>query len=61
MKASAKYTCRADGWSVNARCLDAPEALIIDVEPFDGRNWEQHAAALAHLSHEPSAREDALQ
>lgn len=41
-----------DGWSVNARCLDDPTALTIAVEPFDGRNWEAHAAALAHLSHE---------
>jgi hypothetical protein len=41
-----------DGWSVNARCLDNHEALEIVIEPFDGRNWEQHAAALAHLSHE---------
>jgi len=41
-----------DGWSVNARCLDDPSALDIRIEPFDGRNWEQHAAALAHLSHE---------
>jgi len=41
-----------DGWSVNARCLDDPEALDITVEPFDGRNWEAHAADLAHLSRE---------
>jgi hypothetical protein len=39
-----------DGWSVNARCLDEADALDIRVEPFDGRNWEAHAAALAHLS-----------
>ncbi len=48
-----------DGWSVNARCLDDSSALAIEIEPFDGRNWEQHAAALAHLSREPSIREDA--
>jgi len=47
-----------DGWSVNARCLDDQTALVIEVEPFDGRNWEQHAAALAHLSHDPSVREE---
>jgi len=41
-----------DGWSVNARCLDAAEGLTIDIEPFDGRNWEANAAALAHLSEE---------
>ena len=41
-----------DGWSVNARCLDDIEALAIAVTPFDGRNWESHGAALAHLSKE---------
>ena len=49
-----------DGWSVNARCLDDPAALEIVVEPFDGRNWEANAAALAHLSHEPAPQEPAL-
>ena len=39
-----------DGWSVNARCLDDAEALDIQIEPFDGRNWEAHASSLAHLS-----------
>jgi hypothetical protein len=39
-----------DGWSVNARCLDDPDELDIRIEPFDGRNWEDHAAGLAHLS-----------
>ncbi|HXQ12950.1 MAG TPA: GFA family protein [Caulobacteraceae bacterium] len=44
-----------DGWSVNARCLDDADALDIQIEPFDGRNWEAHAASLAHLSRdEPS-------
>ena len=42
-----------DGWSVNARCLDAAEGLDIQIEAFDGRNWEANAAALAHLSHDP--------
>jgi len=41
-----------DGWSVNARCLDDADALDIRIEPFDGRNWEAHAADLAHLSQE---------
>ena len=39
-----------DGWSVNARCLDDAEALDIQIEPFDGRNWEALASSLAHLS-----------
>ncbi|HYF23390.1 MAG TPA: GFA family protein [Caulobacteraceae bacterium] len=41
-----------DGWSVNARCLDEAEGLDIRVEPFDGKNWEANAEALARLSRE---------
>ena len=41
-----------DGIDVNVRCLDEiPGDLVI--ERFDGRNWEQHAHKLAHLSAEP--------
>ena len=29
-----------DGWSVNARCLDAATIERIDELPFDGRDWE---------------------
>lgn len=40
-----------DGVDVNVRCLDVrPDGLSI--APFDGRNWEQHAHELAHLSQE---------
>ncbi len=39
-----------DGWSVNLRCLDRAEFSAITIEPFDGRNWEQHADSLAHLA-----------
>ena len=39
-----------DGYSINARCLDEGTVTSLKVEPFDGSNWEQHAAALAHLS-----------
>ena len=42
-----------DGWSVNARCLDATEGLDLRIEAFDGQNWEANAAGLAHLSQEP--------
>ena len=45
-----------DGWSVNARCLDEAEGLDIRTEPFDGKNWEANAAALAHLSHDEAHR-----
>jgi hypothetical protein len=43
-----------DGWSVNARCLDDPNGLILAITAFDGRDWEHHGAALAHLSKEAS-------
>lgn len=40
-----------DGIDVNVNCLDpVPDSLA--VEPFDGRNWEAHAGALADLSRE---------
>jgi len=41
-----------DGFDVNVRCLDrAPAELVI--EPFDGRDWEASAPAIAGLSREP--------
>jgi hypothetical protein len=40
-----------DGIDVNVRCLDEPPAEMT-IEPFDGRDWEQHGAELAHLSKE---------
>ena len=39
-----------DGFSVNARCLDASTVDGIVVEPFDGQHWEQSAGSLRHLS-----------
>jgi hypothetical protein len=39
-----------DGVDINARCLDAGTVEKIDIEAFDGQNWETNAAALAHLS-----------
>jgi hypothetical protein len=39
-----------DGYSVNARCLDASTIGELVVEPFDGRHWEDSAAVLQHLS-----------
>jgi len=39
-----------DGWSINARCLDDPKAVRIEISDFDGRNWELHADSLSHLS-----------
>ena len=43
-----------DGWSINAHCLDDIVALEVTVTTFDGRDWETHAGALAHLSKEAS-------
>jgi hypothetical protein len=50
VKAFYRPRSNPDGWSVNARCLDAQEALSLTVTAFDGRDWEHHGAALAHLS-----------
>ena len=33
-----------DAWSVNAHCLDDP--LVLAIEQFDGRNWDQAKANL---------------
>jgi hypothetical protein len=41
-----------DGFSVNLRCLDAGTVEHVEVQAFDGRNWERNAAALAQLSRE---------
>ena len=39
-----------DGVDVNVRCLDEGSVRSLEVEPFDGAHWEQHAHSLAHLS-----------
>lgn len=39
-----------DGYSVNARCLDPGTVKSLSVDTFDGRNWEQHAHTLRHLT-----------
>ena len=40
-----------DGYDINVRCLD-PQPKKVIIEEFDGRNWEQNAHKLAHLSKE---------
>jgi hypothetical protein len=40
------------GYSVNARCLDPETISKISVSSFDGKHWEESAAALADLSKE---------
>lgn len=39
-----------DGFSVNLRCIDRSTIASVNITPFDGQNWEQHGAELAHLS-----------
>lgn len=48
----AFYTPRSnpDGVSVNANCFDEGQSPELTIVPFDGRNWEQNAASLAHKS-----------
>ncbi|HEY5601694.1 MAG TPA: GFA family protein [Gammaproteobacteria bacterium] len=40
-----------EGISVNARCLESVTIESLQIELFDGKNWEQHAHELASLSH----------
>jgi hypothetical protein len=40
-----------EAWSLNLNALDDISALRVTVKPFDGRNWEQAAAAL----HDPGS------
>ncbi len=39
-----------EGYSVNARCLDPDSVKSFSVDTFDGRNWEEHAHTLRHLT-----------
>ncbi len=38
-----------DGFSVNARCLDPATVRGMNVQEFDGANWEQHIGELKPL------------
>ena len=38
-----------DGVDINLRCLDEQPSEVT-IEPFDGKDWEQHAHELKHLS-----------
>ena len=48
------YTPRSnqDGYSVNLRCVERTNIESVEVDIFDGQNWEKNAASLAHLSRE---------
>ena len=39
-----------DGVAVTYRCIDNWQALDVEIAAFDGQNWEDHAASLAHKS-----------
>lgn len=39
-----------DGYSINLRCLNQEHFGEINIEYFDGKNWEQNAHKLTHLS-----------
>ena len=43
-----------NGFSVNFRCLDEAVNLKCSIKPFDGQNWEKHAAELKHLTEQAS-------
>lgn len=45
-----------DGMDINVRCLDEQAERSIEIERFDGRNWEESGAMLAHLSAEKDNR-----
>ena len=38
------------GISINYRCVDASTFVKVDIQEFDGQNWEANASSLAHLS-----------
>jgi len=38
-----------EGYSVNVNCIDPDSITGIEIAPFDGCNWEEGAAGLAHL------------
>jgi len=39
-----------DGYSINLRCVDQSLFDKITIELFDGKNWEQNAHKLQHLT-----------
>ncbi len=38
-----------DGYAININCLQ-PEPASVQIEPFDGVNWEANASSLSHWS-----------
>ena len=39
-----------DGYAVTWRCLDEWQTLDVDINKFDGQNWEANAYKVAHKS-----------
>jgi len=39
-----------DGFSINVNCLEPGTIKSLKIIEFDGQNWEDNAAGLAHLS-----------
>ncbi len=39
-----------DGVSVNFRCVDRSTFGKVRIKDFDGRNWQENASSLSHLS-----------
>ena len=39
-----------DGVSVNLRCVDQSTFTTVEIQDFDGQNWEANASTLSHLS-----------
>ena len=39
-----------DGYNINLNCLELDADHRVDVEAFDGQNWEANADAIRHLS-----------
>ncbi|MBT8472669.1 MAG: hypothetical protein KJN99_08695 [Marinicaulis sp.] len=40
------------GYSLNLRCMKYSQFLSVEIVPLDGKNWEENAGKLAHLSEE---------
>ncbi|MEM1231226.1 MAG: GFA family protein [Pseudomonadota bacterium] len=46
VKAFYRPRSHPDGISINARCIDGIDLDTLNIEPFDGRNWEANVAGI---------------
>jgi len=44
-----------DGFDINVRCLDKTSIKSLKITPYDGQNWEESAASIAHLSEDAAS------